>query len=407
MERHEADHLHTRPELLGPPTRSPVSAHARAVGAATHDLVAQMTARELVLLTKADAEGLLDALATVEATPPSDAASLTQALTVASGQLDARGWGSRAADLSAALANGSGGWPDGCDLELAWRIHNDIVDTCATWPPAGGGGDGGSPPTCAVALAAVARVRPHLTSIVAAANALCLYREVRGKLKKLLAKVAVGKAVSFATSFGSCVPDSSTRAQLLQQLSNDTAFCGAVDVTRGVIYRTPASRRARWLTYLSPAVFFLAAGGVVVGISALHGLIGGLPTQLWGSAPSAGGPAVASWHKLLGPYVLVCAGAVAHLSVESVKQGQADNPPIAIGDLLTWLQLRWAGLALSFVHVVVAVVGLSVLGVGDTGHDLTLWLAAGYSVDSVAGLILNRFGTSSKAATSVSELAAG
>ncbi len=53
---------------------------------------------------------------------------------------------------------------------------------------------------------------------------------------------------------------------------------------------------------------------------------------------------------------------------------------------------------MSFVPVIVVVIGLRVSGVGDDDADLGLYIAAGYSVDSIAGLFLTRFDTGAKKA---------
>ena len=119
--------------------------------------------------------------------------------------------------------------------------------------------------------------------------------------------------------------------------------------------------------------------------------------ELWGIVSKPNATATFTWHKLLGPYLLVIGGVIAHLAAENLKQDKAGVPILAINDLLAWLNLSWVGLAYSFIPVIIVVVGLSVLDIGATGHDLTLWLAAGYSVDSIAGLVLNRFDTGSVA----------
>jgi hypothetical protein len=105
--------------------------------------------------------------------------------------------------------------------------------------------------------------------------------------------------------------------------------------------------------------------------------------------------------ELLGAYLLVLAGAVLHLVVENVKQGQSGNVPIlAIGDGLECLHLRWAGLGLSFLPVLVTVIGLRILGAGNDPDELTVYVFAGYSVDSVSGLFLTRFDASGRRGSS-------
>jgi hypothetical protein len=94
----------------------------------------------------------------------------------------------------------------------------------------------------------------------------------------------------------------------------------------------------------------------------------------------------------LNAYLLVLLGMVAHLLIENLKQFQANTTPVAIGAFLDWLHLRWVAIAYSFVPVVVTVVGLLVT-VGFDGDKALLYFFAGYSIDSVAGVFLTRFGT--------------
>ncbi len=347
----------------------------------------ELTANELVARTRADAEGLLDALDKVKAA--SSAGDQKVAAGQAFTQLRNRAWDVRVSDLAHALTNRADAYSDGFKLRCAWEIHNHVADAVSLWP---------DPSTAQQPVAEIdTAVRPLLTQVVANATMLSQYDDVKRMLEGQLTQLATGKSVDFNALFGAYIPEAATRVQLLQELDNDADFAGAVDAKSGLVYKASRKRWQRVLTYISPLLFFFVAAGALIGISALHGVFGsGYPNQLWATSKPTGHE-VFTWHKLLGPYLLVVAGATAHLAVENVKQGQADVPIVATKSLLTWLNLRWLGLAMTYAPVIVVVVGLSVLGVGDKGHDLTLWLAAGYSVDSVAGLILNRFDTSSSA----------
>jgi hypothetical protein len=97
----------------------------------------------------------------------------------------------------------------------------------------------------------------------------------------------------------------------------------------------------------------------------------------------------------------VLLGVVAHLLVENVKLSQARETPIlAIGALVDWLHLRWAAIGGTFFAILVTVLGLRLTLDEETleeGWETTLlFFFAGYSVDSVAGIFLTRFGTSAK-----------
>ncbi len=357
------------------------------MGAALED--SEQTIRRLIVLTRADAQGLLAALDTVKAAGSSSAAQQQVAAAKAFEQLKNRGWPTRAAHLAQAVGGIGVRVSSDSRWALAWQIRDAVTDVVSFWPD----------PTQSQQSAVQTddAVRPLITGLIANAATLYQYENIRGQLREQMKDLGTGKAVDFKGLFAAEVPDAAARAQVLQQLSNDGQFAGAVDVKSGLVYKLSPRRWQRVLTYLAPLLLFVVAGGVLVGISALHGVFGdGYPRQLWAHANPSGGEAL-TWHALIGPYLLVAVGAFTHLGVENVKQGQAGVPIIATTDILAWLNLRWVGLSLTYGPIIVTVVGLSVLGIGDAGHDLTLWLAAGFSVDSVAGLLLTRFDTASGA----------
>src|SRR5438045_3197843 len=77
------------------------------------------TAAELILMTEAEAEGLIETLDAIKAAPADEKPNATDALAE---QVKSRGWSTRAADLSAALHDRLGGLRPGPKLELAWEI---------------------------------------------------------------------------------------------------------------------------------------------------------------------------------------------------------------------------------------------------------------------------------------------
>lgn len=100
------------------------------------------------------------------------------------------------------------------------------------------------------------------------------------------------------------------------------------------------------------------------------------------------------WDLVLRAYALVLAGVAMHLVVTAQKERQAQSgAPLPLGSPLDWLHTRWAGVAWTFVCAVIVVFGM---GLNDftnvqTADVAYLYLFAGYSVDSVAGLFLTRF----------------
>lgn len=197
-----------------------------------------------------------------------------------------------------------------------------------------------------------------------------------------LVGLRVGKALSFDDMFKERIPSIEDRTSILEQLSQHTGEYledGIVDIPGRKIWRKSTSQAVRILTYLSPIAFAVLAWLVLWVVSALD-----FPAE-WNLGDAS---------ELLEAYALVLLGALAHLAVENVKQHQAGTIQVtAIGDFLDWLHLRWQALAVSFFHILVTVLGLRILGVGTSEQDALLYFFAGYSVDSVAGVLLTRFGT--------------
>jgi hypothetical protein len=211
-------------------------------------------------------------------------------------------------------------------------------------------------------------------------------------LNDALSGIHTGKSVNLDDCFSSSLPSARDRDQLIAYLTQvERDVTGVVDKKSRLAYRTPPTLLLRFLACVSPVLFFLAGGGLLFLISKFDkwGLIS---VKNWTLGDSG---------AVIGAYLLVSAGAIMHLAVENVKQFQSGQVPIlAIGDLLTWLELRWAGLAWTFVAMVITVIALRYSGVTSDGREIPVWLAAGYGVDSIAGLVLTRFDTSATAGLS-------
>ncbi len=104
------------------------------------------------------------------------------------------------------------------------------------------------------------------------------------------------------------------------------------------------------------------------------------------------GSARLGYGALAAAYILVLTGVLLHLGVEGVKQSQSrPGRPLVIGHALDWLHLHWAGISLSVVPIVVVTIGLRLAETKTGTEEAALFLFAGSSVDSVAGMILTRF----------------
>jgi hypothetical protein len=213
-----------------------------------------------------------------------------------------------------------------------------------------------------------------------------------GDLNDALSGIHTGKSINLDDRFSASLPSSTDRDKLIAYLKSvERDLNGVVDDKSRLAYRTPPTLWLRFLACMSPLLFFAAGGGFLVLISNFDN---------WELISAKNWP-LSNSGAVVGAYLLVSAGAILHLIVENVKQLQSKQVPIlAIGDFLTWLELRWAGLAWTFVAMIVTVIALRYAGVTSDAREVPVWLAAGYSVDSIAGLFLTRFDTSATAGLS-------
>jgi hypothetical protein len=339
-------------------------------------------ARGHVEALREDVSDLARALTAIHAAaqqvdPAARAAELAVALTSANALLEHHGLEAKATELAGDLEGDEHfSAQHGAQLTLLQNLLHRLQEQ---WPAA--------PPDDATVARAIA-AEATVGEFNYAAVEFCAL----GELNDAFSGIHTGKSVNLDDRFSPTLPSSTDRDKLIAYLkSEERHLTGVVDDKSRLAYRTPPTLWLRFLACVSPLVFFAAGGGLLFLISQLDdwGLVSG---RHW---PLSNGGAV------IGGYLLVSAGAILHLIVENVKQLQSKQVPIlAIGDLLTWLELRWAGLAWTFVAMVITVIALRYSGVTSDAREIPVWLAAGYSVDSIAGLVLTRFDTSATAGLS-------
>lgn len=226
-------------------------------------------------------------------------------------------------------------------------------------------------------LAACKTTAERLADARSRAAQLAIPRRVPRRLENM----RVGKPLNFNNEFKEQLPDPDRLAEVLAGLE-PYEIGGAVDVKAGLIYKMSTKRAYRLFTYLAPLLALLIGGALLVGIANLGHLGVKLPDD-WELSDA---------HQLIGAYLLVLAGAVIHLLVENIKQMQMSSVSIlVISDGLDWLHLRWVGISLMVVPILVTEIGLRVLGVASGADQPGIYLLAGYSADSVAGTLLTRF----------------
>lgn len=256
--------------------------------------------------------------------------------------------------------------------EDAWSVVNALSRLRDRWPPGVAG------KVDAASLATSAKDSGKiLREVVYYCSRVTIPTEVEEQLETL----HVGKPLDFNATFKPKLPSAAQRKQILAGLKN-RRIGGWVDDGAGLIYKLSRDAPTRVLTCIAPFLLAALAAGFMYLIPTF-----GLPGD-W----NLGNP---RW-QLVGAFGLVIAGAVIHLLVENVKQLQSRSVPIvAITDGVYWLNLRWIGLSLTVLWALVVAIGLRAIGLESTGAEgVGSYLAAGYSLDSVAGLVLTRFDSS-------------
>lgn len=255
--------------------------------------------------------------------------------------------------------------------EAAWAALADSSQLLDRWPtdadPCKGCLD-----RAAIALK-VEESRTMLRQIVCECSKVTVTDEVVERLQTL----RVGTALDFHAVFKPTIPDLAQRKALLKELKN-RKFGGWVEASTGLIYRLPGSTAGMVFACIAPVVVGLLAGAALYGFSSLP-------------LPSSWAELEKGW-TMLGIYGLVMIGVVGQLLIENVKQSLSGSVKIlAITDTTYWLALRWVGLSQTVIAAVIVTVGLRLAGVEGSDEGLALCIAAGYSVDSIAGIFLTRF----------------
>lgn len=200
------------------------------------------------------------------------------------------------------------------------------------------------------------------------------------RLNDHLRTLPIGQALDFEGAFGDELTTPEQRRRVLEYLAtHPIGIEGLVDVEKGKIYRKASSRAVRVGTLLVPPAVLLA--GV---------LLAWLVTSVddWGWVGDDWPDGLRDFRPVLAAYVFVTLGALAHVAVSFLKRTrESGGEPLVVAGFFWWLHVRWASVSLSVLWLWIAVVGLAVV---DQLSWLTAFLA-GYGIDSVADLFLQRF----------------
>jgi hypothetical protein len=197
--------------------------------------------------------------------------------------------------------------------------------------------------------------------------------------------MGAGAPLDFHETFKDELDDPADRIAVLRRLAElHVDFVGGmVDVERGMIYRVaPFGRRV--LSVL-----------LLLGAAAL-GLLG-----IWFAADAgllkAPGGESYSFQALWVPYLLTAGGVLTHiikkaaeLSISERSKGGEEEPQVVLDRLHLWIHVR----EYRFLMTVLTAIGAFILLITSTKVDYVNAFLVGYTVDSLADTVLQRFNTS-------------
>ncbi len=224
----------------------------------------------------------------------------------------------------------------------------------------------------------------------------CASLSLSPRVNDTLCNLRTGQPLDLEFEFGAEFPkDRELRKRLVQELAQESAVidCGIVDVDQGVIYKVAASRREQKRSAWRLVVWLLLGFGIPVLLGFGDRVLAGWPLKF------------ADLERLLVDYVLILIGSGAHFAVEALKTARAKTRPSfqALNDWVLWLHVRETQIRNGILYLFA---GYTLLVFGVPKLDWASAFFAGYSIDSLTELFLDRFQTIAKTKTELLSRAA-
>lgn len=192
-----------------------------------------------------------------------------------------------------------------------------------------------------------------------------------------LGTLKVGYGLDFYTYYEDEVCSSEQAEKILKYLADHPGSVkGIVDIDQGVIYKIDPPEK-RWKSYLWIALGIIG-GGVIV--STL--LMKVLKPEL-------------SFVPILELFFIAFLGGVAHLAIDALKEIRStDNRHFrALDDVFLWIHVKQLPI---LAGIGVLIVGFALVFWLSPVKDIFTFFIAGYSVDSIGDLFIQRFETTMK-----------
>jgi len=219
-------------------------------------------------------------------------------------------------------------------------------------------------------LTQIEEVEQILCQVVIHVEKLTLPDRVNNQLKLM----RIGQAIDFQAEYSDEIPTLQAQTLALNYLYDHPLLVqGIVDVEKGLIYHispNPVRRAASIIGNLLAVILFFT---LVWLFYSFHVFLANLTLE-----------------RLLMAYTSVMIGSIAHYAVNAVKQFHTNQGKTftVVGDGLRWFHVKEVPVFLSILTLFVGFLGIVFLNLG-----IDLWTAffAGYSIDSVIDLVLQRF----------------
>ena len=216
----------------------------------------------------------------------------------------------------------------------------------------------------------------------------CVSLTLSPRVNDILGNLRIGQRLDIEFEFGDEFPKGrELRTRLLQELEQQSAViaCGVVDADAGVIYKAERSRQRQLLSAWRLFGWMLLGALVPILLA------------------EAGNQKLANWpfhmsdlRWLLQDYVLIFIGCGAHFAIETLKAAKAAKRRTfqPVTDWVLWVHIREAQIMKGILYIIFGYI-LLVFGLNKGGNklDWTSAFFAGYSIDSVTELFLDRFTT--------------
>ena len=167
-------------------------------------------------------------------------------------------------------------------------------------------------------------------------------------------------------------------------MGNDCVI-GAVDAIQGLVYRVGTTAE-QWISVAWILAAAIAMWILCLGVLAVYAVF---INPAW-SVPGA---------QILVFFVATLGGAVFHVAVDILKEARSETKTRdiqAISDLLLWTHIKMFPIISS---IAILGIGFLTLAIVTPGIGAETYFVAGYSIDSLGDLFLDRFDSVMKAKT--------